>query len=449
MTAQLSPAELAAIRSAGVYTHELVKWRSAWIEQARSKQLPPQGPWLIWNILAGRGFGKTRTGAEDAGWYAASAAKPVRVAVVAPTQGDCRSVCFEGESGLLSVIPPFFIRKFNRADLELHLKNGSLIAGKSAEKPDRLRGPQFHRAWCDELASWGASAGVSRGKDEAVRLKATWDNLMFGLRLGSDPRVVITTTPRPIQFLRDLLKNPRCHNTRGSTFENESNLAGTAIEMFRDVYSGTRRGQQELYAEILDTNENALWKPAQLEACRVDDIPEGVTLTRIVVAIDPAVTSDEEESDETGIVTAAMGSDGLIYVLDDLSGIMTPAEWATVALLTYERRDADCIVGEKNQGGDLVESNLRSQAVRAHDERGDVFFRYKGVHAKRGKYLRAEPVAAYYERGKVRHVGYFPKLESQMCNFTGSTASGSPDRLDALVYAVGELMLGNHSHAFW
>lgn len=428
------------LRTADQYTVQVAHWRLLWRQHARAKQITPRGNWNTWLILAGRGFGKTRTGAEDIGQFAVRY-PGVRCGVVAPTQNDCRSICFEGESGLLRRIPPYFVRGYNSTDLEIELINGSMIIGKSAEKPDRLRGPNWHRAWGDELASWGAAlAGMNRKKD-AKRLIETYDNLMLGLRLGTHPQLVLTTTPRPLDFLRAMIKDPTCVVTKGNTFENTA-LAPTALETFRRIFDGTRKGQQELHAEILDSNENALWKPDQLEQCRVREVPAGVTFLCVVVAIDPAVTSDEEESDETGIVCAALGDDGLIYVLHDISGIYTPRQWARLALTTYERESADAIVGETNQGGDLVEANLRGEADGA-------LFNYKGVHAKRGKYLRAEPIAAYYEKGKVRHVGHFPKLEKQMCDFVGSTADGSPDRLDALVYAVGELMTRTVRHAFW
>jgi phage terminase large subunit-like protein len=422
------------------YGRQLIKWGVDWSFAARPEQLFPAGNWINWLILSGRGWGKTRTGAEIIG-YMGALNTGWRLAVVAPTQSDVRRTCFEGESGLLARIPPFFVKKYSSTDLEIELVNGSLLAGFSAEKPDRLRGPQFHAAWCDELASWGASNDVER-KNEARRLEETWANLEFCLRLGTHPRKVITTTPRPIEFLRNLAKDTK-HTfvTQRPTFDNDMNLAKSAIETFRRVYDGTRRGQQELYGEILDSNEHALWKWEQLEHCRVEALPEGVTYLAYVVAIDPAVTT-EDDSDETGIIGAGLGDDGIIYVEHDISGHHAPRAWARAALTLYERTQADSIVSETNQGGDLVEANLRGEAE-------DRWFAYKGVHAKRGKYLRAEPIAAYYEKGKVRHIGRFPKLEKQMTDFTGSSSAGSPDRLDALVYAIGELMTRTVRHAFW
>lgn len=406
----------------------LIAWRGGWIAEARPKQLPPPGKdWRYWLILAGRGFGKTRLGAEDIAAYACFHPR-VRCGVVGATQDDTRSVCFEGESGLLAVIPKSLIIRYNSQKLELWLWNGSVIQGVSAEKPDRLRGKQFHRVWCDELASW-------------TRLMGTWDNLEMCLRLGDDPQCIITTTPRPIDFLRNMVKNPRCRVTTGNTFENAANLAASSLQMYREVYEGTRKGQQELYAVILDNSEGALWKASTIEECRLKDEPPREDYSRIVIGVDPAVTT-EDGSDETGIIVAGLHDSGHVDVLEDASGHYSPLEWARLVLALYARYEADLIVAETNQGGDLVEANLSAHA-------DGVFFAFEKIHAKRGKYLRAEPVAARYEKRKVRHVGRFDKLEKQMTDFVGSTSNGSPDRLDALVYAVGELALGSTKHAFW
>lgn len=435
------------LKGVNKYTSEMAALRTGWLNTARPKQLPPAGNWSVWALIAGRGFGKTRIGAEELAYRAISRAN-TRWAVVAPTQSDVRGVCFEGESGLLRVIPKFFVKSYNSQALEIKLINGSIITGYSAEKPDRLRGPQHHGAWCDEVASWGASAG--KGKAPNNRLQDTWDNLLFGLRLGEHPQIIVTTTPRPIDFLRNLIKDPGTRVTSGSTFDNAANLAKSALETLKRIYDGTRRGQQELYAEILENAEGALWQAGVIEDYRSQSIDghtvtkrDGTTvqLTRIVVSVDPAVTS-EDQSDETGIIVAGLGADGIIYVLEDVSGKFSPGTWARIVLSYYSRYNADAIVAEKNQGGDLVEANLRAEA-------GDQYFTFIGVHAKRGKYLRAEPIAAYYEKGKVSHVGVFPQLEKQMLNFQGFTGDSSPDRLDALVYATGELMLGTVSHAFW
>jgi len=428
------------LTGANRYTHELVAWRAEWIETARPEQLPPNGDWLIWAAICGRGWGKTRVGAMTALNWALMNPKS-RVAVIAPTQNDCRSVCFEGESGILNNTPAFFRRKndYSSQSLEFELPNGSLLVGKSAEKPDRLRGPQWHFGWGDEVASWGAV--VRDGKQaQGNRLKETWANYRMGLRLGTHPRTILTTTPRPIPFVRDLLKNPRCVISTGTMFDNAANLAEVAVEDLRTVYEGTRIGRQELFGDILSENESALWRYSQFEAdgFRVTDPP---AFARVVVAIDPAVTS-VDDSDETGIIVAGIAEDGHVYVLHDASGKYRPLEWAREALALYSRFEADAIVGETNQGGDLIESNLAAEA-------NGRYFRFVGVHAKRGKYLRAEPVAALYEKGRVHHAGNLSVLESQMCEFTGSLSGSSPDRLDAAVYAVTELMLGTAAHAFW
>lgn len=423
---------------------DLLDWRLSWLEVARPKQLPPVGAeWDVWSCIAGRGWGKTRVGAEHLGFNAAVMPKS-RWAVVAPTQNDCRSVCFEGESGLLEVIPKSWIKTngYNRSLLELELITGALITGKSAEKPDRLRGPQFHGAWCDELASWGATAaGRTNAKTENKRLEDTWSNLQFGLRLGKHPRTVVTTTPRPLKFLRDLVAHPRTRLSHGPTWENKRNLASTAIRALRETYEGTRKGAQELQGLILEDVEGALWSRALIAACYVKEIPDDVSLVRVVVAVDPAVTS-ESDSDEWAIIVAGLGDDGKCYVLDDSSGVMKPKLAASTALIAYERYEADVIVAEVNQGGDLVESVFRAEDPQRQ-------FAFKTVRAKRGKYLRAEPVQAYYEKGKVKHVGHFPKLENQMCEFVGSTTLNSPDRLDALVYAILELMSGVYRYEFY
>lgn len=414
------------------YTREFVAFELGWLETCRPKQITPAGDWFEWLILSGRGWGKTRTGAQDLSRFAILHPRSRSVAVGA-TQNDVRSVIFEGESGFKNVLPPYFLqggqwsKAYNSTDIELTLRNGSIIYGKSAERPDRLRGPQYHRAWCDELAHW-------------QRLDDTWDNLMFGLRLGTDPRVIITTTPTPLDFLRKMSRSKSAFVTRGSTFENKRNLAGRALEKLREVYEGTRRGRQELYGEILEDVAGALWSQALLETTRYkqDEVPP---MRRVVVAIDPAVT-DEESSDETGIVVVGQGEDEHAYVLADFSGHYSPDQWAALALNAYERFEADAIVAEVNQGGDLVEANLRAQDRSRN-------FNFVTTRAKRGKYLRAEPISALYSKFKVHHVGLFPELEDQMCRFTGPKDGKSPDRLDALVYGVGELMLGAEKHAFW
>ncbi len=429
------------VKGLGVPARALVGGRLAWLEKARPKQLRPLKPdgWRHWLLMPGRGFGKTRTGAEDT-WYEAAVHPGQFFGVIGPTQSDVRKLCFEGESGLEAVCPPELIKRYSSQTLEMELTNGSVIYGLSAEKPDRIRGYNFHGTWCDELASWGAS-NARQPSQEAHRLQDTWDNMLLALRKGAAPRVVITTTPRPLPFLRKLAKDTKTALVTGSSYENRANLADTFIETLTDVFEGTKKGRQEVHGEILDDAEGALWKRDQLEKCRVRKIPDDVEIVRWVIAIDPAVTT-EDDSDETGMILAGLGDNGHVYVAEDISGHYSPNTWAKLALSLYERVQADCIVGETNQGGDLVEANLQ-----AHAE--GVFFSFKKVHAKRGKYLRAEPVAAFYEKGKVHNVGMHIELENQMVNFVGSTGNKSPDRLDALVYAVGELMLGTVKHDFW
>ena len=408
------------------YTSRLVLWRTAWLKTARPTQLPParDGSWDVWLPLCGRGWGKTRVGAEETGYYAA-ANDGVRCAVVAPSYDSTRAVCFEGESGLLAKIPSYFVRSYHRQNLELRLINDSLIAGISADRPDKLRGPQWHMAWADEMAAW-------------PRIGDALSNLRLSLRLGQNPWLISTTTPRPRPEIKELAKHPRTRTIQRSTFDNSANLAASALAAFRDLYEGTRLGRQELDGEILEDLVGALWSAGQLDACRVKDHPP---LARIVVAVDPAVTS-AEDSDEWGIVVAGRSETGVGYVLEDASGKFDPATAARVILSLYDRHKASSIVAETNQGGDLVQSVLKAEA-------NGRIFHFKGVHAKRGKFLRAEPIAALYTRDRVRHVGPFNKLENQMITWNGATTDNSPDRLDALVYALGDVLLEQRQHYFW
>jgi predicted phage terminase large subunit-like protein len=390
-----------------------VKARAAWLLQARESQLTPDGDWYVWLILAGRGWGKTRTGAEDMAHYAMTH-PGARLAVVAPTSAAARDVCVEGESGLLNVIPQPLIKDWNRSLGEMHLANGSQFKLFSADEPDRLRGYQHHRAWCDELAAW--------------RYPDAWDQLMLGLRLGEDPRVVVTTTPRPVALVRSLLGRDGVVVTRGNTFENAANLAPAAVEQLRQRYENTRLGRQELYAEVLDDVPGALWQRAQIDSLRVKEAPE---MTRVVVAIDPAVTSGED-SDETGIVVCGRGIDGHGYVLSDRTCRLSPDGWARRATTAYDQYQADRIIAEVNNGGDLVERVIRTVGGS---------YAYRSVRASRGKTTRAEPIAALYEQGRIHHVGGFAELEDQMCAYTPDGYDGSPDRVDALVWAFTELMV--------
>ena len=386
--------------------------RSDWLATARPEQVAPEGDWLTWVILAGRGWGKTRTGAEDVAW--AGMSNPGwRIAVVAPTAADARDTCVEGDSGLLNVLPREAVQTWNRSLGELILVNGTRYKTFSADEPERLRGPQHHRAWADELAAW--------------RYPEAWDQLMFGLRLGQHPQAVVTTTPKPTPLVKALVAAKTSHVTRGSTFDNAANLAPSALQMLKEKYEGTRLGRQELEAEILGDLPGALWSLSSLDAYRLREAP---TMGRIVVAVDPAVTATEA-SDEHGIIVAGL-SDKRGIVLEDASLQGSPHEWARRAVSLYRSWNADCIVIEVNQGGDMVAHTIRTI---------DPNVKIKEVRASRGKHVRAEPIAALYEQGRVAHVGAFPELENQMTQMTiaGFEGEGSPDRVDALVWAFTEL----------
>jgi phage terminase large subunit-like protein len=390
--------------------------------RARPEQLPPAGDWNIWMLLAGRGFGKSFTGAGFTNELAETRAAK-RIALIGATAGDVRDIMIEGESGLINTAPPWFKPIFEPSKRRVTWPNGAIATAYSSEESDRLRGPNQDFIWADELASW-------------TDAQAVWDMAQFGLRLGKHPRTVITTTPRPIKLLKDLLKREGedVVVTRGSTYDNSANLAPAFLDSIKRRYEGTRLGRQELFAELLGDTPGALWIQEWLDRDRVKGLPwDG--LQRIVVAIDPAVTSGEN-SDETGIIVAGIDAGGQAYVLEDCSGRYQPHEWALKAIELYRRHHADRIIAERNNGGDLVEATIRSV---------DPNVSFKSVHASRGKVTRAEPISALYEQGKVHHVGSFQLLEDQMCSFTSDfsrSASGySPDRLDALVWALTELML--------
>jgi len=388
---------------------------------ARPEQLPPEGDWLVWLLMAGRGFGKTRTGAETIR-AEVEAGRAKRIALVAATAADARNVMVEGDSGILAVSSPWSVPLYEPSKRRLTWKNGAIATCYSADRPERLRGPQHDMAWCDELAAW--------------RYPETWDMLLFGLRLGR-ARAIVTTTPKPIRLIRDLAAAPGTVVTRGSTYDNRANLAPGFMSAILAKYEGTALGRQEIHAELLEQAEGALWKRGWIENARVapDRVPE---LKRIVVAIDPAVTS-LPGSDETGIVAAGLGIDGLAYVLDDASGRFTPAEWAKRAIGLYDLRRADRLIGEANNGGALIETVIRTLRPSIP---------YRPVHATSGKRARAEPVAVLYEQQRVRHAGGFPDLEDQMCNWVAGGPEPSPDRLDALVWALTELMLTNQNTGF-
>jgi phage terminase large subunit-like protein len=387
---------------------------TSWRDQARPNQLPPDGNWRTWLILAGRGWGKTRTGAEMVLEWVRQGYK--RIALVAATAADARDVMVEGESGILNIAAGHEKPKYEPSKRRLTFPNGAIATTYSADEPKRLRGPQHDKAWADELAAW--------------RYLETWDQLMFGLRLGDNPQVIVTTTPRPIKIIKDLIKRVTTHLTTGTTYENVANLAQAFIDDIVSKYEGTRLGLQELNAQILDDVPGALWTREILENNRVFELPE---LKRIVVGVDPAVTANEETSNETGIVIAGLGVDGHGYVIDDLSLIASPAGWARQVLSGYSKHHANYIIAENNNGGDLVERNI---TIELKDQRTTA--KVKQVHASRGKYTRAEPVSTLYEQGRIHHIGLFGELEDQMCSWV--PGEDSPDRVDALVWALHELM---------
>lgn len=347
-----------------------------------------------------------------------------RIALVAPTAADVRDVLVEGPSGIMACCPDWERPLYESSKRRLTFPNGAMAITYSADEPERLRGPQHDAAACDELAVW--------------RYPEAWDMLMFGMRMGNDPRTVVATTPKTVKLLKELLARAGkdVAVTRGSTYENKANLAKSFFDKIIDKYEGTRLGRQELLAEMLTDVPNALWQRDQIDKLRVSKAPE---MQRIVVAIDPAAKSTEG-SDETGIIVAGIGKDQHGYVLEDLSGHYQPLGWAKKAIGAFEKYKADRIVAEINNGGEMVEATLRSVSKTVS---------YKAVHATRGKVIRAEPIAALYEQGKVHHVGSFPQLEDQLCEMTldfDRTAAGySPDRLDANVWALTELMPGGRS----
>ena len=404
--------------------------RYRWHLHARPKQMEPPGSWFTWLILAGRGFGKTRTGAE---WIRLrqETGKYGRFALVGEDMPDVRDVMVQGESGILATSPRWNRPKYIANRRRLEWANGAYAILYSGDDPESLRGPQHDTAWFDELA-------------KCRYQNACWDNLQMGLRLGPDPRTVVTTTPKPtpliLRLVKEEVKAGTVHLTTGATHENLDNLAPTFRRQILQ-YEGTRLGRQELYAEVLEDVEGALWTSQLIERLRIRPgaLPE---LERVVVAIDPAVSAGEGSA-ETGIIVAGRGmcrckvKDGKGeaemhgFVLEDRSGIYRPAQWANEAVGAYEEWAADKIIGEANNGGDLVERNIRVVE-------GGRSLAFKAVHASRGKYTRAEPISNLYEQGKVHHVGLHPQLEDQMCKWV--QGEPSPDRLDGLVWALWELL---------
>ena len=358
-------------------------------------------------IIAGRGFGKTRTGAEQVRVWAQD--YPL-VNLIGATADDARDIMIEGESGILAICPDDERPKYLPSKRRLEWPSGAKSLIFTADEPERLRGKQHMKLWADELGAW--------------RYAEAWDQAMFGLRLGDNPQCIVTTTPKPRRIIRDLVADPDAVIVRGSTYENRDNLAPAFLSKIVKKYEGTTLGRQELHGEILTDIPGALWQRHRIIHA---EAPEEIR--RIVVAIDPAVTNTED-SDDTGIIVAGTEADQF-YVLEDLSGRYTPEGWARQAVAAYHRWEADRIVGEVNNGGDMIESVLRQV---------DKNISYTSVRASRGKAVRAEPIAALYEQGRGYHCGSFDALEDQMCSWT-TEADWSPDRMDAMVWAATELML--------
>jgi phage terminase large subunit-like protein len=385
-----------------------------WEFWARPNQIIPGGDWTTWLIMAGRGYGKTRVGAETCRIWARTNRF---VNIIAPTTDDVRDVCIEGESGILACCPPDERPIYRPSKRLLLWPNGCRSLLFTADEPERLRGKQHMKLWADELAAW--------------RFAEAWDQAQLGLRLGSSPQAVVTTTPKPIPIVKALVKDPGTHLTRGSTYENRSNLAAQFYSRIITKYEGTRLGRQELMAELLEDRPGALWTHKLIDDHRVQSMP---ALRRIGVALDPAITSGER-SDEWGIVGAGMDDRNPphFYVFGDWSDILTPNQAGRKAIEIYKEWEMDYIVAEVNQGGDMVESILRLLGFR---------YKYKGVHASRGKFTRAEPISSLYEQGRVHHVGTFATLEDEMCDYDPDVTTVSPNRMDALVWIITKLSAG-------
>ncbi len=391
-----------------------------WAWWRREDQQPPAGDWHVWLLLAGRGFGKTRTGAE---WVRAFAeATPgARIALVAASLHEARQVMVEGESGLLAIAPDAQRPEYESSLRRLTWPNGAVATLYSAAEPDSLRGPEHEAAWCDEIAKWPQG-------------EAAWDNLMLTMRIGARPRVVATTTPRGVPLVRRLIQEKGVAVTRGTTRSNRLNLSSHWIATMKEIYGGTRLGRQELDGELLEDVEGALWSRELIERCRVDADSVG-KLARVVIGVDPPASA---QGDACGIVVAALLRDGKLAVVEDASVVRpAPHVWAQAVAAAAARWGAERVVAESNMGGEMVAATLRQ---------ADTRLPVRAVHASVGKARRAEPVAMAYERGEVVHAGAFAELEDQLCGLqVGGGYAGpgrSPDRADACVWALAELLEG-------
>jgi predicted phage terminase large subunit-like protein len=399
----------------------------------RAEQRPPDGDWTVWLFCGGRGVGKNHSGSC---WVNAIASRACRIALVSPTSADARDVMVLGPSGIVALAANWNRPVFEPSRRRLVWPSGAEAMLFSAEEPDRLRGPQFHYAWVDELAAMRDARNV-------------WNMLMMGLRLGEHPRCFVSTTPRPIPLLRELIARNGADVivTRGRTMDNAANLAPTFLTTILKQYEGTRLGRQELEAELLEDVQGALWTRDMLDKARVapDALP---AMRRVVVAVDPsgARGADDERADSIGIVVAALGVDGRGYVIEDCTTKDSPAGWGRKAVSAYRRHRADRIVAERNFGGAMVQHVLRT---------ADPSIPFKEVVASRGKIVRAEPIAALFEQGRVSIVNGLSELEDQLCAMTseGYVGGGSPDRADAMVWALSELMVTQASpmivQPFW
>jgi phage terminase large subunit-like protein len=389
-----------------------------WSLWARAEQKPPPGDWVIWLILAGRGAGKTRAGAEAVREWIKDF--PI-VNLIGATAADVRDIMIRGESGLLACCPPRERPRYSRSAARLDWPNGAVSLLFSAEEPDRLRGKQHMKLWCDELAAW--------------RKPDTFDQAMLGLRIGDKPQAVITTTPRPTKIIKSLTAGKDTIVTRGSTFDNADHLAEAFLKRITARYEGREIGRQELFAEIVEEAPGALWTRALIERQRIAPADAPSDYSEIVIAVDPPARSGPR-ADECGLVVAAKTAEGRYYVLADLTSQgETPGQWGARVASAYRRFSANRVVAEINNGGEMVVDVLRQSAPHLP---------VRSVTATRGKYLRAEPIAAAYERGLVFHVGALPKLEDQLCmmtpDFDARAAGFSPDRADALVWAIADLL---------
>lgn len=436
----LSPEGLEAF-IASLSPEEALVLMHEWSFWARPDQLPPADEdWLTWLILSGRGWGKTKTGAETVN-AEVQAGRAGRIALIGETAADCRDVMIEGDSGILRCSSPMFKPIYEPSKRKITWPNGAIAHTYNATEPDQLRGPQHDFAWSDELAKWQYA-------------QETWDQLQFGMRLGRRPRQVVTTTPRPIPLVRELMKDPTVRVTRGRTLDNSGNLAASFVAQIQKRYAGTRLGRQELDGEILDDAPGALWTRAMIdraiESGKRAGVPTdpaspewGAFFERIVVAVDPSGTEgDDDEADDVGIVAAARGYDGRGYLISDLTANVSPLVWGRRAVSEYHRLAANLIVAERNFGGAMVKYVIQT---------ADSTVAYEEVTASRGKAVRAEPISSLYEQGRVSHIGSLPDLEDEMClmTSTGYLGARSPNRLDAMVWALSHLMLDADGALMW